>query len=183
MALAGSGQIYQIQLNEGESYVVHPSNVVAYTTTQKPTPFRFKSTNIRFQIPDIGLGAKLKNINFFRVMSETPTWRTLARTAASLRTWTRRSIWGDRLFLHFEGPSTILLQSRASRVRDVLSLKDVNEIANSPPGAVQDAVQPPKPKEEAPVRSSTKDGTESSASSQLKYASVGTDQKVHIGDK
>lgn len=34
----------------------------------------------------------------------------------------------------------MLLQSRASRISDVLTLRDVNEIAESPPGAVQDAV-------------------------------------------
>ena len=34
----------------------------------------------------------------------------------------------------------MLLQSRASRISDVLTLKDVDEIASSPPGAVQDAV-------------------------------------------
>lgn len=34
----------------------------------------------------------------------------------------------------------MLISSRASRISDVLTLKDVNEIADSPPGAVQDAV-------------------------------------------
>ncbi len=34
----------------------------------------------------------------------------------------------------------MLLQSRASRISDALTLKDVDEIAESPPGAVQDAV-------------------------------------------
>jgi len=34
----------------------------------------------------------------------------------------------------------MLLQSRASRISDVLTLKDVDEIAESPPGAVQDVV-------------------------------------------
>ena len=34
----------------------------------------------------------------------------------------------------------MLLQSRGSRVSDVLTLKDVNEIAESQPGAIQDAV-------------------------------------------
>ena len=34
----------------------------------------------------------------------------------------------------------MLLQSRASRISDALTLKDVDEIADSPPGAVQDAV-------------------------------------------
>jgi hypothetical protein len=45
-----------------------------------------------------------------------------------------------QLFLRFEGPATLLLQSRASRLSDVLTLRDVEEIADSPPGAVQDAV-------------------------------------------
>jgi hypothetical protein len=34
----------------------------------------------------------------------------------------------------------MLISSRASRISDVLTLKDVNEIADSPPGAVQDVV-------------------------------------------
>lgn len=34
----------------------------------------------------------------------------------------------------------MLLQSRASRISDVLTLRDVDEISSSPPGAVQDAV-------------------------------------------
>jgi hypothetical protein len=45
-----------------------------------------------------------------------------------------------QLFLSFQGPATLLLQSRASRLSDVLTLRDVNEIAESPPGSVQDAV-------------------------------------------
>lgn len=34
----------------------------------------------------------------------------------------------------------MLISSRASRISDTLTLRDVNEIADSPPGAVQDAV-------------------------------------------
>ena len=34
----------------------------------------------------------------------------------------------------------MLLQSRASRVSDVLTLRDTDEIASSPPGTVQDVV-------------------------------------------
>lgn len=103
-------------------------------------PFRFASSNLRFQVPDLGFGSLLQNIKFFRVMSQTATWRTLATIFHTLKTWLRRSIWGDRLFLRFEGPTTMLLQSRASRISDTLSLRDVDEIADSPPGAVQDAV-------------------------------------------
>lgn len=76
----------------------------------------------------------------------------------NLRTWARRTIWGDRvclllpsclfawltsiqLFLQFEGPTTILVQSRGPRVSDVLTTREVNEIADSPAGATHDAVK------------------------------------------
>ncbi|KAF1940737.1 hypothetical protein EJ02DRAFT_445297 [Clathrospora elynae] len=141
IALAGSGQIYQIQVKAGESYVAHPSNVVAYTaSTTPPLPFRFKSSNLRFQVPDLGLGSLVQNSRFFRTMNQTSTWRAIATSYYTLKTWLRRTVWGDRLFLRFEGPTTMLLQSRASRISDVLTLRDVNEIAESPPGAVDDAV-------------------------------------------
>ncbi|KAF2445364.1 hypothetical protein P171DRAFT_484056 [Karstenula rhodostoma CBS 690.94] len=141
LALAGSGQIYQVQLKAGESYVAHPSNVVAYTASATPPlPFRFASSSLRFQVPDLGFGSLAQNVRFFREMSKTAAWRTTASVYHTLKTWLRRSIWGDRLFLKFEGPTTMLISSRASRISDALTLRDVNEIADSPPGAVQDAV-------------------------------------------
>ena len=45
-----------------------------------------------------------------------------------------------QLFLQFYGPTTLLLQTRASRTRDVLTSEDVNEIADTQPGAVQTIV-------------------------------------------
>jgi hypothetical protein len=45
-----------------------------------------------------------------------------------------------QLFLQFEGPVTVLVQSRASRVRDVLSDRQVNEIADGPAGVAHDAI-------------------------------------------
>ncbi|USP80009.1 hypothetical protein yc1106_07283 [Curvularia clavata] len=141
LALTGNGQIYQVQVKAGESYVAHPSNVVAYTASKTPpVPFRFKSSNVRFQIPDLGFGSMVQNTQFFRTMSKTATWRALSTTYHTLKTWLRRTVWGDRLFLRFEGPTTMLMQSRAARISDVLTLRDVDEIADSPPGAVEDAV-------------------------------------------
>lgn len=46
-----------------------------------------------------------------------------------------------QLFLRFEGPTTILLQSRASSLRDVLTSGDVDEIAQAEPGSVQAALR------------------------------------------
>ena len=45
-----------------------------------------------------------------------------------------------QLFLQFHGPTTLLLQTRASRIRDILTSRDVNEIADTEPGAVQSAI-------------------------------------------
>lgn len=141
VALAGPGQIYQVSLKAGEEYVAHPGNVVAYTITQHPPlPYRFKSSNLRFQIPELGLADWLPDVKFFRVMRQTDTWRVITKVLYNLRTQARRTIWGDRLFLQFHGPTTLLLSSRASRVSDVLTTRDINEIADSPPGVVQEAV-------------------------------------------
>ncbi|KAH8595255.1 mitochondrial biogenesis AIM24-domain-containing protein [Bisporella sp. PMI_857] len=141
VALAGQGQVYQITLKAGEEYVAHPGNVVAYTITKHPPlPYRFKSSNLRFQIPNIGLGRLLPDIKFFRVMKETDTWKGITKLLFVLRTSARRTIWGDGLFLQFHGPGTILISSRASRISDVLTARDVNEIADSQAGAVQSAV-------------------------------------------
>ena len=141
VALAGPGQIYQITLKPGEEYVVHPGNVVAYTITQHPPlPYRLKSSSLRLQVPNLGLGYLIPDTKFLRVMSQTTTWKTIKQVLFGLRTAARRTIWGDRLFLQFHGPTTILMSSRASRISDVLTSRDVNEIADSPPGATQSAV-------------------------------------------
>ena len=76
------------------------SNVVAYTITQSlPLPYRFKSSVLRLQVPDLGLRHILPNTKFFRVMRESDTWKTLGKIIFTLRTWSRRTIWGDRACL------------------------------------------------------------------------------------
>lgn len=141
VALAGPGQVYQVSLKAGEEYVVHPGNVVAYTVTQHPPlPYRLKSSSLRFQVPDLGLAKYLLDIKFFRVMAQTDTWKGIGKLLFNLRTAARRTIWGDSLFLKFHGPTTILVSSRASRISDVLTSRDINEIADSSAGAVQSAV-------------------------------------------
>lgn len=98
LALAGAGQIYQVQLKAGESYIAHPSNVVAYTASATPPlPFRFKSSTLRFQVPHLGFGSLAQNVRFFREMGKTAAWRTIASVYHTLKTWLRRSVWGDRV--------------------------------------------------------------------------------------
>ncbi|KAK5009644.1 Altered inheritance of mitochondria protein 24, mitochondrial, partial [Cryomyces antarcticus] len=89
------------------------------------------------------------------------------------------------LFLKFQGPSTILLQSRASRISDVLTARDIAEIADSPAGAAQSTVQLRLSKEGG-------HGSSNSATSaappppppptSIKYATVKSDGKVEIRD-
>jgi hypothetical protein len=178
VALAGPGQIYQVNLRAGEEYVAHPGNVVAYTITQHPPlPYRLKSSSLRFQVPNLGLGYLVPDIKFFRVMRETQTWKGITSLLFSLRTATRRTIWGDSLFLKFHGPTTILMSSRASRISDVLTSRDINEIADSPAGAVQSAVTLMRePKEEELSKQVTDVPTG------FHVAEVGRDGKVKFED-
>jgi len=142
LALAGKGQIYQVQLKADEDYVIHPSNVLAYTVSSTPPlPFRFASTSFKLQVPSLPASLNPAKIKFVRVMSETPTWRTIVNFFHRLRILSRRTIWGDRLFLQFKGPATILVSSRASRLSDVLTTRDVEEIADAPAGALADAIK------------------------------------------
>ncbi|KAF2457682.1 mitochondrial biogenesis AIM24-domain-containing protein [Lineolata rhizophorae] len=144
VALEGKGQIYQVVVRAGEEYIVHPSHVLAYTVTPSlPLPYRFRS--LRLQIPSFSLGALVPDTKFFRAMSGTQTWRNIVRATHTLRTWLRRTIWGDRLFLHFRGPCTLLLHSRpggaARALRESMSPSDINAIADSPAGEVHEAVK------------------------------------------
>lgn len=74
------------------------SNVVAYAVTQHPPlPYRLKSSTLRFQIPSLSLSNWVPDTKFFRVMRESNTWRGLTKFLFTLRTWSRRTIWGDRV--------------------------------------------------------------------------------------
>ncbi|KAF2402641.1 hypothetical protein EJ06DRAFT_528736 [Trichodelitschia bisporula] len=174
IGLVGKGQIYQISLKAGEEYVVHPSHVVAYSKTQQPpVPYRFMSSTFRFQIPS--LSPVLPNTRFFNELRKSQGWKVAADLLFKLRTWARRSIWGDRLFLHFQGPTTVLLQSRGSRIFDSLSNREINEIADVPAGTVQEVLD--KPAETPSVKSEPPP-----PATAVKFATVGQD-KVEIKDR
>jgi len=180
LALVGKGQVYSIDLKLGEQYVVHPSNVIGYTiTSHPPLPYRFKSSGLRFQIPSLGIGKLVPDSRFLKAMRESDTWRTISAFGFAVRTWSRRTIWGDRLFLQFEGPTTILMQSRASRVSDALTTRDVNEIADTPAGTTQKAVELVARKE---AEKASEAGKAPRAVNQPRFsiASVQRDGKVNI---
>ncbi|RYP42207.1 hypothetical protein DL767_000371 [Monosporascus sp. MG133] len=176
-ALSAKGHIYQLTLAEGEEFVAHPSHVVAYTITKNPPlPFRFKSNNFTFQVPSVT--ELLGNVKFFQEVRKTEAYKFMARLMFGLRTTARRTIFGDRLFLQFRGPSTILMSSRGARISDVLSKQEVNEIADSPAGSVAAAVElatRPEPSSE-PAK------TADAAAVKINVASVGEDGKVKFED-
>ena len=66
----------------------------------------------------------------------------------------------------------MLIQSRASRVSDVLTLRDVNEIADSPPGAVQDAVSKKIQQEIKEITDANAAPIAASDSTTMRYATV-----------
>ncbi|GAB1194854.1 hypothetical protein APSETT444_004105 [Aspergillus pseudonomiae] len=92
-----------------------------------------------------GLPSFIQDSKFIRDMSGSDTWKTAMNIFHKIRTWSRMTIWGDRLFLQFDGPSTILLQTRGPRINEVLTSHEVNEIASAPRGLT---IGPAKPAEE-----------------------------------
>lgn len=179
-ALSAPGQIYQLTLSEGEEFVAHPGSVVAYSVSRNPPlPFRFKSSSLRFQVP--ALTSWIPESQFLKNMRKTDTYKFIARVLFSLRTTARRTVWGDRLFLQFKGPTTILMSSRGVRVADVLSKEEVNEIADAPAGVLAEAVElPAEPKGQTDAAESAK--ATGQAPTAFHVASVGKDGKVTFED-
>jgi Mitochondrial biogenesis AIM24 len=130
---------------------------------------------------------------FVQNIKKGETYKFFANIAYRIRTWSRRTIWGDRLFLQFTGPTTLLVQSRAARLSDVLSTQEVNEIVDAPPGVVREAVENVRVggsqmKEGSDASRTGVEGATISASPagaawkepRLSYASVSRDGKVKI---
>ena len=127
-----------------------------------------------------------------KTVRKSEAYKFLCRVLFNLRTVTRRTIWGDRLFLQFRGPATILMSSRGVRVADVLTNEQVNEVADAPAGELAKAVElPTKPAHERPVQSKPaqvekpqgeKQGTVEQAPSAFHVASVKKDGHVKFED-
>lgn len=84
-----------------------------------------------------------------------------------------------QLFLQFYGPTTIILQTRPSRLSDVLTSQDVNEMADAQPGVVQPVVtlSREKPHKE-PADSEPTAMPVIIKSPRMSTASIGSDGKV-----
>lgn len=179
VALSAPGQIYQLALSEGEEMVVHPGSVVAYSVSRNaPQAFRFKSSSLRLQVPS--LASWLPESGLVNSMRKTETYKLLARALFGMRTAARRTIWGDRLFLQFRGPTTLLMSSRGVRAADVLSGEQVDEIADAPAGVLSAALELPA-REGGPGEAGVAAAAEQ-APSVMHVASVTKDGKVTFED-
>ena len=78
--------------------------------------------------------------------------------------------------MQFHGPTQILLQTRASRLRDVLTARDVNEIADTEPGTLQTPVELRSDKNVS--KTSTSDEPQRQPETQMSYANVEAGGKV-----
>lgn len=184
-ALAAPGQIYEVVLGQGEELVVHPSHVVAYSVGRNaPVPFRFKSSSLRLAVPSVPASLVPQGLaKFWKDMKDTGAYKFLARLFFSLRTTTRRSIFGDRLFLQFQGPTKILMSSRGMRISDVLTNEDVNEIADAEAGIVPKAVeQAAKPKKEGETAAAASQASGAEKPTAIHIATVGQNGKVQFED-
>lgn len=184
-ALAAPGQIYEVTLAEGEELVVHPSHVVAYSIDRHaPLPFRFHSSGIRLAVPSVpGSLVPQGFAKFWNNMRDTGTYKFLAKTLYGLRTTTRRSLFGDRLFLQFQGPTKILMSSRGARISDVLTKEDVNEIADSEAGVVPKAIeQAARPSQDGADSGAVSSASTAEKAAAFHVASVSKDGKVHFED-
>ncbi|KAK3709965.1 Altered inheritance of mitochondria protein 24, mitochondrial [Vermiconidia calcicola] len=160
-------------------YLLYTKCTGTYSMMQHPPqPYRFKSSSFRLQIPNPITW--LPDTRFWRTMRESTAWKFITTAAFTIRTWGRRTIWGDRLFLHFHGPATILVQSRGSALSDVLTTRDVTEIADSPADAVPKA---PAKQSSAEAGVNTPSSGAPAAAPALSYASVNREGTVKFNEE
>lgn len=101
VGLIGKGQIYQATLKPGESFVVHPSALLAYSITnynRKPKPYRIAAvgTRLRLQIPNL-VRSWWGELELVKAVRRSEVWQAVSRSVWAVRTWVRRTVWGDRV--------------------------------------------------------------------------------------
>ena len=166
-------------------------------TASPPSPYRLKSTVFHLQVPSFGI-PRFSDSKFLHNMKNSDTWRLLSKSYFTIRTWSRRTIWGDRvrherayqdlrmladqfykLFLHFRGPTSILIQTRGVRLNDILSREESKEIAETAPGNSMKTLLHEDTSRKIPDQSKPM-SAEPQKPLHMSLASVGKDGKVTI---
>ena len=99
--------------------------------------------NLSLQTPAAGAVSTTASqvSEYIETVRASAAYKYAVRALFEARTVLRRTIWGDRLFVHVRGPTTLLMSSRGVRVSDVLTRENVNEIADTEAGSVAAAVE------------------------------------------
>jgi hypothetical protein len=163
VALVGRGQVYKVALKPSEEFIINRRSLLAYSAGgQKPESTRLAATALRFQIPRIRLGLgiaeKLREVEWINAVRTSKSWQMLGKMVWALK----MVIWGDREFLKFVGPATVLLQSRTgSKMRDLLSREEMEEFAT----VESRAFAPPSPPRDTQTVSKSVGGPKTAAKS------------------
>ncbi|KAH0542077.1 hypothetical protein FGG08_003457 [Glutinoglossum americanum] len=134
-------------------------------------PYRLKSSALRLQIPSFNVMGLFPGSKFIKAMRDSGTWNAIVKIYFTARTWSRRTIWGDR--------------SRSSRFRDVLTSQDINELAGAESGIDQSTIESISERKDG-VGKTPSVGTVSKSIADvpigLKIASVGRGGNVEFQD-
>ncbi|CCG80671.1 Putative uncharacterized protein [Taphrina deformans PYCC 5710] len=106
--LCGNGQIYQIVLQECDSYILNPSNVLAYTESC-PEPQQVQVGSVQVALPERlpALSAFLLKYEFFRVMAAQSAWKLTKRAYLGLGRFMRHLVWGNQLLVRFQATNYV----------------------------------------------------------------------------
>ena len=178
VALAARGGAYETRLADGEEFLASPGSVVAYSTgPNAPEAFRLGSQT---RLAVLDLRRLLPKTEFIRAVKESVTWRFLGRVAFVVRRWIGSVVWGERVYLRFRGPGTVILRGKVGAgIKDWYEDREVNEWADSSAGTIEKSVslaaraQRDRADGLGAVASSTK-----SDGRNVNYATVGNDGKV-----
>ncbi|CAK7266707.1 Altered inheritance of mitochondria protein 24, mitochondrial [Sporothrix epigloea] len=137
----GAPTPFRLRSSKGMLAAVAESAKSAVSSAAQTAQIATKAVRVRLQTPGMQTEPSESRIaHFWDVMRTTSIYKFMARALFEARTVLRRTIWGDRLFVHVRGPTTLLLSSRGVRVAEVLTRDMVDEIADSEAGTVAAAV-------------------------------------------
>lgn len=100
VALVGQGEIFEIELQQGESMLINPNSILAYSTTAAEGRIghvqRIPHLNISFDVPQLS-----SRIAELKIVQTTSTWIKYAVS----------KLWKDDIAFKLQGPRTVLVQS------------------------------------------------------------------------
>ena len=137
VALVGEGQVYQIEIQQGESIRINPANVIAYTVSRdEPESFRqltkiSNQSRVWLELPKLSprykqLLPELSWIRQLNVRQYIPI--VLTSSINWLKTRLITFLWKHDVALKLSGPRTIVIQSIGSELSHVFTKQELQKI-------------------------------------------------------